>query len=255
MTTETTTPVNPLAEQINGSRTLIVSLIEKANASATAVRAAQNTKSALSDLLKESDDPVLVKYRELMEQAQAQMNKWTEDAEKHASANLLPKSDVDVEAERKNYAEAKAAVNGLVNALKVIGGEDAVKDLPDLLSVGRSGSASAGQTGIKRPRVDRIRMKDAASDTAQYAEVKSVKKNDDGTEKVTVSFTVLAQKIKSEFGVKVDAKTIYDHAVQVAGPYDNWGERNGEPFEFVVSIGDEHERHHVSVEVTPQASE
>jgi hypothetical protein len=246
----TETTVNPMAAQISASRTMVEGLIARANEAATAVRSVQNQSSAVSDLLKESDDERLVKFRQQLEKLDATRAQWVSEAEAIAKT-LLPQDDtVNVDEKTAEYKEAKAAAKALVDALKILGGDDAVKDLPELLSLGRGGTA--GVTGIKRPRVDRIRLRNAQDDATAYSEVKHVAKQDDGTEKVTVSFSVLAQKIKSEYGEKVDANTLREHAEGVAGEYDTWASRNGEPFEFAVSVGDDENRKHLMVEVTPQ---
>ena len=248
-----TDTTNPMAAQIAASRQMIEGLIARANESATKIRSVQNANSAVSDLIKESDDATVVKFREERDKLLATLSSWENEVETYVKANLLPKDEsVDVDTEKKSYDEAKAAAKALVGALKILGGDDSVKDLPEIMSVGRGGSSQAGVTGIKRPRVDRIRIKDARKPDAQYTEVKHVKKNDDGSEKVTVSFSVLANTLKAQFGEKVDANTLREHAESVAGEYDTWSNRNGEPFEFAISFGDEDKRQHVMVEVTPQ---
>lgn len=248
----TETTVNPMAAQISASRTMVESLIARANEAATAVRSVQNQSSAVSDLLKESDDERLVRFREQLEKLDATRAQWVNEAEAIAKT-LLPQDDtVNVEEKTNEYKEAKAAAKALVDALKILDPSgDSTKDLPELVSLGRGGAA--GVTGIKRPRVDRIRLRNAQDDATAYAEVKHVKREDDGTEKVTVSFSVLAQQIKSQYGEKVDANTLREHAEGVAGEYDTWSSRNGEPFEFAVSVGDDENRKHLMVEVTPQA--
>lgn len=247
----TETTVNPLQAQVQATRTIIEGLVAKANAAATAVRSVQNEKSAVSDLIKESDDAIVVKYREEREKLEATLLKWEQEVTAHVKANLLPKDDsVNVEEKTAEYKEAKEAVKGMLGALKIIGGEDAVKDLPEMLTLGRGGSTNVGQTGIKRPRVDRIRFRDQSVENYTEAVHKTEK---DGEEKTTVSFSVLSQMIKSQFGEKVDANTLREHAEGVAGEYDKWADRNGDPFEFVVSVGDENNRKHIVVEVTPQS--
>lgn len=244
------TTVDPFQAAKDATVAVLTTLIGEANDQARVVKAAANQKAVISDFIETSDDETVAKYREQVEKAEAAMLEWEKQITAYVQANLLPKGDEqDAEKAREIYKEKKAAISGFTAAMKALpGGEEQLANLPELMSLGRGGNT--GATGVKRPRVTEIYIKPAAAAATEYKAVEQRKKQDDGTEKVTVSFSVLAQKLKGAPWnyADVTARTILEHAEAVAGPVENWSDRDGEPFSFVISPEN---GEHVEVKVVP----
>lgn len=251
---EQTVTTDPFEVARQGAVGVLRQLIAEANESAKVVKAAQNQNAVIADVIESSDDDQVVKFRDFMEQLEAKRTEAENAITEYVKANLLPKGEEnDLEGATANYKEKKAAIKSFVDALKVLpGGEDAVKDLPELQSLGRGGG-NVGGTGTKRPRVEEIyvRLHDSADWKRVYATQKDPK-NEGATREVT-NFTVAAQKLKGEpFGVEVSAKELRELAEAEAGDSSEWSNREGKPFEFAVTRGDDENRKHVLVKVVPQ---
>lgn len=252
-TTQAQAPeTNAYAQGLNATQVMLSQLIAEANKDAQVIKSAQNQGALISDLIKESDDENVAKYRQVVEETEARLNKWHDEITAYVKANLMPKTDgeSDVEAATARYKEKTTAIKQFTEALKILpGNEEILKGLPELTKVGRTGGG-ANQVGAKRPRVDRIRVStDGGENWTEVSQTVKDKKNP-GDEKVVVSFTVLSNYIKQTFGAKVDAVNLREHAEAVAGDSSEWAGKS--PFEYVVSFGDEDKRTHLKVEVTPQ---
>jgi len=255
MTENTTGVVNaqstdPWAAAKQATVAILTQLTNEANEAARVVKASANQKAVIADLLETSDDPQVVTYREKMEQAEAAMEQWRNQIEAYAKEALMPKGDEnDVEAATATYKEKNAAIKGFkATMVNLPGGEEALKELPELLSLGRGGSAASG---VKRPRVTEIHIKPATASATEYKSVSATQKDpkNPGATKEVVNFSVLAQKLKSApYNLELTARDILEHAEGVAGPAENWGDRDGDPFSFVISPEN---GEHVEVKVTP----
>lgn len=254
---ETTTAAAPTdnayAQGLNATQVMLAQLIAEANKDAQIVKSAQNQNALISDLIKESDDENVAKYRQVVEETEARLNKWHDEITAYVKANLMPKADGenDVEAATARYKEKVTAIKQFTEALKILpGNEEILKSLPELTKVGRAGGGSH-QTGAKRPRVDRLRV--SADGGENWTEVsQTIKDKKSGEEKDVVSFTVLSNYIRQTFSEKVDAVTLREHAEGVAGDSSEW--LGKAPFEYVVSFGPDDKRTHLKVEVTPQGN-
>ncbi len=249
MTETTPTVLDPYAQARQATSAILTSLITEANEAARVVKSAANQKAVVADLIETADDPKVAEFRDFMDKASAAILKAEQEIELYVKENLMPKGDEnDVEAATNTYKEKRAAIKGFTETMKVLDPNgEALKDLPELMSLGRGGNA--GQTGVKRPRVNEIHIKPATASATEYAEVKATQKKDDGTVKEVVSFSVLAQKLKgAPWNMTLTARDILEHAEGVAGPAENWGDRDGEPFSFVISPEN---GEHVEVKVTP----
>ncbi len=221
----TETVVNPMQQVLDVNRTMFVATAEQANALAAQYKAQGNTDETVADLIETSDHENVVKFRQFRDDlsekilaAQTAVEGWVRD-------NLLPKAD-DAKSPEELKAEwtvLRDQLKAVTAVLKQFGGEDAVKDLPEVMSIGRSGKAGS-QSGVRRPRVSRILLANA-KDAENKTEVYTEKKNDDGTTDRVVRMSTLAQKLG------VEPSKLIEAADTAAGTKD-WASLSGKPFEF-----------------------
>lgn len=243
------TPVDPWEQAKQATVAILNQLITEANDAARVVKSAANQKAVIADVIETSDDEQVAAYRENVEKAEAALLKWEEQITEYVKANLLPKGEENnVEAATATYKEKAAAIKGFVGTMKTLnGGEEALKDLPQLSSLGRG---SGSQTGVKRPRISELYIKPATAAATEYNEVFAEQKNPKTQEIRRVSnFSVLAQKLKgAPYNLNLTARDILEHAEGVAGPAESWADRDGNPFTFVISPEN---GEHVEVKVVP----
>lgn len=234
----TETAVNPYAQVMEANGALLRALTAQANEKVAKVKASENVNETISDLLKESDDEKVVKYREFVDTLENKLLAAEREMTEYVKANLLPQDNdaVDVEAETAAYKELRDQINGFRKLLSQLpGGPEFLESLPTLDSLGRGGGSGGGPTG-RKPRVTRAFVANAKS-ADDKTEVFQEHKNEDGTVDRKVSLTIVAQHLSKLSGTKVDPSTIRDHADEVVGT--DWKSRNGEPFDFAMAVGDE----------------
>lgn len=243
------TMVDPWEQAKQATVAILTQLISEANEAARVVKASANQKAVIADVIETSDDETIASYREKLEQAQNAMLQWENQITEYVKANLLPKGEEnDVESATATYKEKAAAIKGFVGTMKTLnGGEEALKSLPELSSLGRGGGSA---TGVKRPRISELFIKPATASADSYSEVYAEQKNPKTQEVRRVSnFSVLAQKLKgAPYNLNLTARDILEHAEGVAGPAETWSDRDGNPFSFVISPEN---GEHVEVKVVP----
>lgn len=244
--TETATPAaNPMQQLIDVNRGVYSQTVEEANKVATQYKAQGNVEETVADLINTSDDEKLVAYRKFRDETNERLLAAQTQVEQYTRENLLPKSEDALTPEqlKTNYTELRDQVKAISTVLKTFGGEDALKDLPDLLSIGRSGNAGS-QSGVRRPRVSRILLANA-KDADNKAEVFSNVKQKDGTVEKVVRMGILAQKLN------VEPSDLIEAADAAAGTKE-WSTLNGKPFSFAYATGDAENGENWIIEVTPE---
>lgn len=244
-------PMNPVFE---ANKAVLADLAQKATELARQIKAQGNVEETVSDILKDSEDEQLVKFREYRDKLESQLYDLEEQAKTYVRENLLPKDadQLDVKAATEQYKVYNKQFKDLVGALSNLnlpGTEDFVNSItkPEPL---RGSGTSNSQTGIVRKRIDRIRVKPVNAPDNEYQEagVKTVK-NDDGTETQKFSLGNLVEWFRKEGGGKVDANVLREHADAAANTTE-WVSLNGKPFEFNVAVPDTDKSY--MVEITPR---
>ena len=217
--------------------------IAEANAVADAVNSADNPAAVVAEVLKTSDAPEIVAYRDWLDKANSAILAKMSEAEAFAKANLIPAGDVDVEAETAKFKAQDATIKALINALsQVTGGETALPNLAErktVKGVSKSGSgARAGQgEGTKRPRISKI----VVDGTDVFETV-----GDRTVANLTTLHKWLTARYKSTDVAIPSVKDMQVHLFGAAGTED-LGTLNGKPVEFALSVGSDN----LMVTVTP----
>lgn len=199
----------------------LIAMIKPAALHATTVQtqirnAEGGTASAIAEIINTSDNEDVAKARteiaaaeekiaaalEKIAQRKADLSDWVE-------ANLLGDDVYDVEAGKKEFAEAKADLTGKDKAIRSFFGDDVASAaylVNDVVIPGglRQRNTAGSASGIKRPRLATATL-DGTAVTDK-----------DGK----VSFGILATEIKSKHGISVEVSDLQTAAFKAAGTDD-----------------------------------
>lgn len=224
---------------------------EAGNAVADKVIHADNANKLLAEVRETSDDPEIVKYREFLENAYAQLAESEKKIDDYIlSQGMVDTTPVDVEAETTKWKEISTTVKAMTNAIKTLPGFDETKlaDIPELKSLPgtRKASTSSGGTGVKRPRIASIAVTYPDGTTTDIYETKDGVNNS--------NLTVLAKSLASTYKRKVEVKDLQAALFAAAGT-DDLNTLDGKPVEFAYSVpksdNPEDGSYNLMVKVTP----
>jgi hypothetical protein len=216
--------------------------VDEANAAAVNYRQATSGKDeAVATLLNTSDDDQIVAFREWRAKVQAQIDAAlatieakTAEVREYAESNL-DASDVDPEALKKTYLDARAEATKMRAGLVGFFGEEAVAKIVEAEGIEEitnlRGTNRKGATGIKRPRLESATVNGEAVEK-------------DGK----VSFTLLGQHVSKHFG-KVSGNDLKDAAFAAAGTNDLSTVNEPVNYSFTLSDGKV-----VQISVTPKVA-
>lgn len=259
-TTETVEVPGPYREMVALNKQMLTAWANEANEQVRAVKSQENIETTIQDTIDNNDHETLAAYRQYVEEQEAALQAAYDSIRSFVTENLLPKDTdaVDPQAALEVWKEKKQAYDGLVSVMAKFPGFDKemvtklLSDVPTIENMGRHrGSKGEGGSGIRRPRVVRIRYREQG--TENWTESFTVKGKGDNAEKV-IGFTPLGANLRKAFG-KVDDGQLRMEADQAAGTTE-WVSLDGKPFSFYVSIpkrDNPEESTLVEVEVTPKA--
>lgn len=265
MTTEATSqpvelPEIPAAYQpmVDLNKQMLADWANNANDLVRAVNAQQNVETTIQDTIDNSEDETLVKYRAYIEEQEAQMQAAYNQIRDYVKAELLPADTdaIDPTEALAQWKELKDSYEGLKKVMVKFPGFDEklvdaiTADVPTIESMGRHRGSGKGESGIRRPRVARIRYR--VQGTTDWTE-SFVEKTVKGVTTREIGFTPLGANLRKEFG-KVDNGQLRMEADEAAGTTE-WVSLKGKPFTFYVAIprkGDEENNVIVEIEVTPK---
>jgi hypothetical protein len=250
MTENTPEPTVTFDPFVQMAREKLVTMITDNNVVAERLRSVGNTRALVKEIRedKPTEDTVILEFRQKMEKAQAEMNKWEADVDAHIKASgMVTTGDVDVEKETAAWKAAHSAIKPMRDVLQNLGGDAAVAGLPEIKGIpGKSGGTAAGASGISRPRLQKIRYTVAGKE--EWVEVyTTVEVEGSPVQKTTL--TNLAAALNKAFGSSVSAADIQSPMFDAAGTKD-LSTRNGEPVSFAFTAGETN----VIIEVTPRVS-
>ncbi len=241
------------------NKQMLTDWASSANDLVRAVNAQTNVETTIQDTIDNADDPTLAAYRKYVEEQEAQLQAAYEKVREYVKSDLLPADEdaIDPAEALTKWKELKDSYDGLVKVMAKFPGfdDDLVKalltDVPAIESMGRHRGSKGGESGIRRPRVARIRYRVQGTEewTESFTE-KTVK----GVTSRDIGFTPLGANLRKAFG-KVDNGQLRMEADEAAGTTE-WVKLEGKPFTFYVAIpkkGDEENNVIVEVEVTPKA--
>lgn len=182
----------------------------------TAIRGAEGGLEArIAEVYNNSDNEDIVAARteletldKKIEAAQAKRAERFAEVKAYIEANHLGDDEVDLEAEKKKFAEVKADLNGKIKAGNEFFSPEvfAAALVANGITIpgGLKRSSNTGTTGIKRPR-----LATATLDGKKVADKEG-----------KTSFGILAAEIKSQHGVSVDVPDLQAAAFKAAGTDD-----------------------------------
>ena len=232
----TTTPAVDAAEATKAFLLgLYKSQVEEANKHAERVANSSTNIGKLVQDLREDENTQDEKIKEFQT--------WVEkiDATREAGvskineyiATLIPKNDIDVDAEKAAYGDLKDQISGASQVLKSMHVE-IPEDYPTLKNL-RGGNTGAGGSSGPKPRVGLVTV----NGEAIQKEVK-VKKNgkETGETKLSSNFTLAAQHLSKASGTKVEAADLQSATFEAAGTTDLKSLPAGHEISFSFSAGD-----------------
>lgn len=228
-------------------RGMLVDLTTQANGIAEQVQKSRvNVNKVVHELVKDEDttDAKVKAYQERMAKANEQIEKWTAEIVEYAKAELVSASamsDEEFEAAKASYSDLKKSVKSTLSLAANLPGYSAetFADVPALQTLS-GGTAGAGATGTKRPRLAEITVDGVPAFT-----VKNEGKDD---ESKAHTFTAAAAVISKASGVKVQPSDLSAAAFAAAGTDDL---SSVHAVEFNYSAGDKD----YSIVAIPAASE
>lgn len=224
---------------VSAARAEYSATAKEANALFSKVQAHENVAATIAEVRKESDDEIVVKFREWLEKANNAIIAEEAKIDEYIKSNLIPKGeDFDVDAVKAAHKELVKKVRGLRDVLVMVGGgENATLSLPGVKSI--SGRAvSGGGTGIRRHRLDNV--------TVDGKDVYAVKRDKEaGTEEHIASFGALHAFLNKHpevkgTGTSVELTDLHNAAYKAAGT-DDFASLNGKPFKFSVTASGKNE--------------
>lgn len=241
---------SPFAPAFKANVDFIVELTAQANQRYDQIRAQENTASLVHEIRENHEDEKVAGFREWREQLLANLADAEEKIENYIRENLMPKSDDEFDAE-KAAEEAKTfadQVKAFKQALALMpGADEIVKALPTIHGVRKSSGGSV--SGIGKPRISEVKLWNAKTpDKVIPVFHETEDKKNPGVMKRNVSFTILAQWLKKNLKVNVDASELRELADKEVGGNTNEAYQNyGKPFTFAIST----ESDNYVIEVTP----
>lgn len=190
-----------MSEVFDVVKTMVVDLNTKANTISKEVQDSRvNVNKAVHEFRNDEESPHdwIRKYQTWKEQADAQIEKRTQELEARIKSELVKTSamsDEVFEAKKAEYTELKKASKAALELAAKLPGYDAkvFEDVPALQTL--SGATAGSSTGVKRARL--------ASLTIDGKEVFVTVKDKDGTESKSYTFTNAAAYL-----TKVSKKTV-----------------------------------------------
>jgi hypothetical protein len=195
-----------------------------------------------------SDDETVVKFRQWYANHEAVGEEAVATIDAHIKATLLQSApEIDADDVKAKYQTAKSQVKVATDALKVLGFEDALSEVPALNTLsGRTAGTSAGKgSGGKKPRLVSI--------TVDGKDVSVEKDNNDGTKGRQATFTAAAQYMSKQSGTKVNVSDLQSAAFSSAGT-DDFSTLNGKEISFYFEAGENDKRHNFHVVAVPRDS-
>lgn len=221
------------------------------NALAAQIKSAGNAAALVADIrdVQETQDATVLEYRSFMDKAnaaildaQSKVEAWIKSPE----SGLMPVDNLDVEKATADWKAQNEIVKALKQVLKTVPkGDDALKDLPEVVGIPGTRSGGTGNaTGIRRPRFQKVSFTLAGSEDWKDAE-----KTDDEGKSVT-NLSVLATILNSE---NKDAKNVSASDLQEAlfaeAKTTDLSTLDGSPITFAFGVGDKN----YLIRVTPPA--
>lgn len=210
-----------MASQTDTLVTILGQKIDAANALATeAQKILGNSAKTLRDARENSEDPEVVKFREWLDKANAQINERTEKIDKHIRESLGLSGAWTEEETKAKRAEHKALRDEIKELRSVVDGMvkytgETLPDMPDVLNF--SGTVSTGgATGVRRLRLDKVEVNGKTVDN--LSAVVALIKRETGKPVATAD---LQSAIFKEAGTEDVAKFPNDVNIQ-------WSETDGE---------------------------
>ena len=194
----------------------ITSATERANAIADKVAAATtNVNKQIRDLRQDEDttDAKVQAYQKFVEDLDAKREAATKQIDEYLAEQIgaTKMSDEERDALRDEYNGLRDEVRTAEKLLRMQpGGADV--ELPALNNFSGRKSSSSGTVGWRRPRL--------SADTVNGEDIYVTKKNKDGEDVRSVTFTVLAQHITKDSGTKVTPRELQEVAFEEAGTTD-----------------------------------
>lgn len=196
----------------------------------------------------DTEDEEIKAYQEWEEQAHAELEAQRAAMDAKITAKYLPEIDEeDVKAKQAKADELLKSYKAAIKFAETVPGFDKDKDLADIPALvnAKGGTAGSG-TGSKRPRLQRVAYRLAASDP--WTEVKEVKEVKGENVDVT-NFSLLATTLRDAKVGKVEVKALQEAAFAEAKT-DDLSTLGGTVFDFAVDVGDKT----VFVQVQPKAA-
>lgn len=199
----------------------ISQLVEEANTLASRVAASSETTAnkLVFEAVQDSDDPVVVKFRQFKEAALAKINEQEEKIYAYVREQLAKKTGdrmtpEEIEAAKATHSDIRAKYRAAMVFAKLQPDFTPAFEasLPEMLSF-RGGSSSAGKTGIARPRI--------AFAAVDGTEVSVLKDTKDGKVRGT-SFSAVAAEVQrleradGQTECKVTASELFEAAKATA---------------------------------------
>ena len=209
-----------MSDLVNIIVSTISEKIEAANAIATEVAAATvNVNKQVRDLREDSEteDEKVQQWQKFVADLDAKREQATKviDAYLAEQIGAAQMSDEERDAKKATYTEYRDEIRAAEKLLAMQGdeGAKAAENLPDLLNFSgrKSGSGGGGSQG-PRPRL--------AAATVNGEDVWAERTNKDGEVENFVTFTILAQHISKDSGIKVGARDLQSAAFEEAGTND-----------------------------------
>lgn len=208
-----------MSDLVNVISATIAAKTEEANAIASEVAAATvNVNKQVRDLREdpETDDEKIAKWQAFV----ADLDAKREQATKAIDAYIVEEkigatqmSDETRDEKKSAYTALRDEIRAAEKLLAMQGDEGAraAENLPELLNFSGRKSGGGGSQG-PRPRL--------SAATVNGEDVWETRTNKDGEEEQFVTFTILAQHISKDSGVKVGARDLQAAAFEEAGTND-----------------------------------
>lgn len=217
---DTTAPVLPNGDVFSAIKAMLSGLIGKANEIATDVQNSRvNVGKVVHEIRKDetTEDETVKAYQVWEAKALASMEAKRKAIDEYIKTNLVKTSamsDEVFEAKKTEYSEAKKTVNNTRKMAALLPGysDEIFADLPALQTLSGGTSSNATGSGPKRPRL--------ASLTIDGKDVFVTKKDDDGNDVKSYTFTAAANYLSGISGHKVAPTDLSAAAFAAAGSDD-----------------------------------
>lgn len=238
--TESDTPMsentNPLGDLIGVTRSTLVALIGEQNALANRIKSAGNVSALVAEVrdTTATEDEKILAYRKWMDEVNtAILNNQKAIEEYIKSAGLVDTGDLDVEKATADWKATADKVKAAKGMLKTLGGEDALKDIPEVVGIPGTRAGGSAATGIRRPRFQDISY--TVAGTENWVVV-SETEGEGAEAKVKTNLTMLGNALSTKEH-KVVSKDLQAALYAAAGTEDI-STLAGKPVEFAFAVGD-----------------